>query len=98
MKERMIASLWWSMRVYVLLFAGFIAAFGAFRWRLPAYRRRYHQVGRGDAPQRDDPSATGPGYRPNAPLPTTHTVRPWGIAIGLIVVIAAIWVLIAIFA
>ncbi len=98
----MYASLWWSMRVYVLLFAGFIAAFGAFRWRLPAYRRRYEQAGRGDVRQRDDASAADPdhrsAYRPDAPLPATHTVRPWGIAIGLIVVIAAIWVLIAIFA
>jgi hypothetical protein len=28
MKERAYTSLWWSMRIYVLLFAAFIAAFG----------------------------------------------------------------------
>jgi len=38
MKDGAYAGLWWSTRLYVLLFAGFIAAFGAFGWRVPAAR------------------------------------------------------------
>jgi len=75
----MYVSLWWSMRLYVLLFAGFIAAFGAFRWRLPGHRQHYEQIGRGDVNQRDDASAADPNYRPyrlDAPLHTSNPVRP----------------------
>ena len=33
--------LWFSVRVYALGLTAFIAAFGAFRWRVPGYRQRY---------------------------------------------------------
>jgi hypothetical protein len=55
------------MRFYVLIFAGFIAAFGAFPWRLPANSRYYERIGGGD--QRDDASAPDPDYRPHVSLP-----------------------------
>jgi hypothetical protein len=90
------------MRLYVLLFAGFIAAFGAFRWRLPGYRHRFEEIGRqGVQEQPADASAADPSYpsyRRDVPIATSSSVRSWVIAIGLIVVMAAAWLLIAIFA
>jgi hypothetical protein len=89
------------MRVYLLLFAGFIAAFGAFRWRLPEWRREYEQVGRGDVDGRADASGADPGYRasyrPDVPIATSSPIRNVGIAAAFVALLVAIWVAIIIF-
>jgi hypothetical protein len=100
-KTRAYEVAWWAMRVYVLLFAGFIAAFGAFRWRLPAWRRAYEQIGRGDVHRPSDASATDPSYgasyRPDVPIATSDPIRNIGVAIALVAVMLAIWLAIVIF-
>lgn len=100
-KTRAYEMAWWAMRVYLLLFAGFIAAFGAFRWRLPEWRREYEQVGRGEVNRRRDASGADPGYRasyrPDVPIATSSPSRHVGIAVGLVAVMVAIWLAIVIF-
>jgi len=71
MKDRMYVSLWWSMRLYVLLFAGFIAAFGAFRWRLPAYRQHANR----SAAAMQTSAMTPPRPTRTTGLPTVLTHR-----------------------
>ena len=100
-KTRAYEAAWWAMRIYLVLFAGFIAAFGAFRWRLPEWRRQYEEIGRGDVNRRHDASAADrasrASYRTDVPIATSSPVRHVGLAVALVAVMLAIWLAIVIF-
>lgn len=86
MRPHVYNGLWWSMRLYVLGFAGFIVAFGAYRWRLPDDRRLYEAIGRGDVSKPHDASGADPNdrasYRPDVcrsrcRAPCAPGASPW---------------------
>lgn len=95
--------LWFGIRLYALGLTAFIAAFGAFRWRLPGYRERYGRGRDSDneliGPGPDDASAEDPSwrpsYRPDVPVAPSSRLSAWWPGVWLILALLLGFVLIA---
>jgi hypothetical protein len=84
------------MRVYVVLFAGFIAAFGAARWDLPMSLHKdgaQSPPGVDPRPELADDARTG---RTQEAVSGAPSVRSWAFAAALLAVLVGTWLIIVV--